>query len=77
MKKSTEFPIYVGMDVSKASLEVAVRPTGETCKVNNDLQGIDWLVEEMRKISPTLIILEATGGYEAACATALKVAGRR
>lgn len=75
MKKSTESPIFVGIDVSKASLDVAVRPTGEVWQVNNDLQGIDRLVEEVRKISPTLIIMEATGGYEAASATALAVAG--
>lgn len=75
MKKSTESPIFVGIDVSKASLDVAVRPTGDVWQVNNDVKGIDELVEEIRKISPTLIITEATGGYEAACATALAVAG--
>jgi transposase len=75
MKKSTESPIFIGIDVSKAILDVAVRPTGETWQINNDAQGIDQLVEKVRKMSPTLIILEATGGYEAASAASLGVAG--
>jgi transposase len=75
MKKSTESPIFIGIDVSKASLDVAVRPTGETWQVNNDLEGIDQLLEKVRHISPTLIILEATGGYEAASATAMAIVG--
>ncbi len=71
----TKTPMYIGIDVSKANLDVAVRPTSEAWQVSNDLEGIDQLVEKVHQISPTLIILEATGGYETASATALAVAG--
>ena len=73
--KETTTPIYIGIDVSKANLDIAIRPTGETWQVSNDLEGIDKLVEKVHQMSPMLIILEATGGYETAVATALAVAG--
>ncbi len=68
-------PIFVGIDVSKAHLDVAVRPLGEQWQVDNTLEGISQLVEKVGQYSPALIIMEATGGYEAASASALAVAG--
>lgn len=56
--------IFVGIDVSKAQLDVAIRPTGEKESVANDKAGIKALVKRLAKIEPTLIVLEATGGYE-------------
>lgn len=56
--------IFVGIDVSKAQLDVAIRPTGERESVANDKVGIKALVKRLAKIQPTLIVLEATGGYE-------------
>jgi transposase len=56
--------IFVGIDVSKAQLDVAIRPTGEKQSFANDKLGIKALVKRLAKIGPTLIVLEATGGYE-------------
>jgi transposase len=66
--------VFIGIDVSKASLDVAMRPTGEIWQESNDLEGVGRLVERVLQASPALIVLEATGGYEAACASALAVA---
>ena len=57
-------PIFVGIDVSKARLDVAIRPTGERESVANDKAGIKDLVKRLAKIQPVLIVLEATGGLE-------------
>jgi len=56
--------IFVGIDVSKARLDVAIRPTGERESVANDKAGIKDLVKRLAKIQPALIVLEATGGLE-------------
>ena len=57
-------PIFVGIDVSKARLDIAVRPSGEIESVANDQAGIKALVKRLGEIHPTLIVLEATGGFE-------------
>ena len=56
--------ISVGIDVSKAQLDVAIRPSGEKQSFANDKVGIKALVKWLAKVAPTLIVLEATGGYE-------------
>jgi len=56
--------IFVGIDVCKAQLDVAIRPSGEEESFANDKVGIKALVKRLAKIGPTLIVLEATGGYE-------------
>ena len=56
--------ISVGIDVSKAQLDVEVRPSGEKQSFANDKVGNKALVKWLAKIAPTLIVLEATGGYE-------------
>lgn len=56
--------IFVGIDVSKAQLDVAIRPSGEKQSFANDKVGIKALVKWLAQIAPTLIVLEATGGYE-------------
>jgi transposase len=57
-------PIFVGIDVSKAQLDVAIRPTGERESVSNDKAGIKALVKRLGKVGPAWIVLEATGGFE-------------
>lgn len=64
-------PIFVGIDVSKAGLDVAVRPMGSREFVANDAAGIEILVEGLRELQPALIVLEATGGVERAVTRAL------
>lgn len=54
----------VGIDVSKARLEVAVRPSGERFNVNNDEKGHEELVKRLSQIKPERVVLEPTGGYE-------------
>jgi transposase len=62
---------FIGIDVAKAQLEFAVRPSGETGTVPNDDAGIRALVSQCQELAPTLLVLEATGGYEAAIVAAL------
>jgi transposase len=63
--------IYVGIDVSKAVLDVAVGPAGEVWSVPNTAEGMQQLVEKLRGSSPRLIVLEATGGLERRAVAAL------
>lgn len=55
---------YVGIDVAKASLDVAVRPGGKRWRLSNDEHGIEQTIALMRKLGPTRVVLEATGGIE-------------
>ena len=61
-----ETPVFVGIDVSKDRLDVAVRPTGAAWQVAHDAQGIRRLVHRLGELAPQLIVLEATGGREMA-----------
>ena len=63
--------IYVGIDVSKDRLDVHVRPSGEAFAVTRDGKGLEELVERMRALAPTLIAVEATGGFETIVAAAV------
>jgi transposase len=56
--------IYVGIDVSKTWLDIAVHEAETNWRVGNDEVGIAELVTRLRKMKPTLVVLEATGGYE-------------
>jgi transposase len=66
---------FIGIDVAKAQLEFACRPSGETGTVRNTEEGIRELVARCQVLTPTLLVLEATGGYEAAVVAALATAG--
>jgi transposase len=65
----------IGIAVAKVQLEFACRPNGEAGAVSNDDGGIGELVARCRALTPTLIVCEATGGYEAALVAALATAG--
>src|SRR5258706_10251991 len=56
--------IFVGIDVSKAHLDIAIRPTAQIVSVPNDKAGIKTLVKHLEKLRPTLVVLESTGGLE-------------
>jgi transposase len=71
----SEPQVFVGIDVSKAQLDVALRPTADQWHVSNDEVGIPGLVERLQAVQPTLIVLEATGGLEVPAAGALAEAG--
>jgi transposase len=68
-------PRFVGIDVSKAHLDVASRPDGQEFRLPNTPEGIASLVERLKALSPTLTLLEATGGLERAAAVAMAEAG--
>src|SRR3989449_8659361 len=57
-------PIFVGIDVSKARLDIALRPSGARESSPNEEASILAVVERLRAIQLTLIVLEATGGVE-------------
>jgi transposase len=67
--------IFVGIDVSKDRLDVAVRPSGETFSVERNAAGLEQLVARLRPLSPHLVALEATGGFETIVAAAVAAAG--
>lgn len=67
-------PVYIGMDVSKATLDVCVSD-GETWQAANDDSAMETLCARIAERRPTLIVLEATGGYELRAAAALAAAG--
>lgn len=71
----SESAVYVGIDVCKDHLDVALRPTEKTLRVGNHEEGIAALIEHLRAQSPALVVLEATGGLEMAAAAALTAAG--
>ncbi len=65
---------FAGVDVSKAQLDVAFRPPGERIQVSNSDDGIAELTKRLLEINPTLIVLEATGGYQATLVASLGLA---
>lgn len=67
--------VFVGIDVSKDRLDVAVGRENRLDQVGNDRKGIARLVGELRRKNPSLIVVEATGGYEKAVVTSLFSAG--
>jgi transposase len=64
----------VGIDISKAQLDLCIGESLQRMAVPNDECGIATVVDEMRRIKPLCIIVEATGGYERALVVALAVA---
>jgi transposase len=72
---ATSSETYVGIDVSKDRLDVAVLGERQEQQVDNTVQGIAQLVEQMQTLQPELIVVEATGGYQRAVVEALFHAG--
>jgi len=66
---------YVGIDVSKDTLDLMVRPTGTRHQHPNDADGIAQLIKQLRRQRPTLVVCEASGGWERLLAGALATAG--
>jgi transposase len=67
--------VYIGIDASASSLEVAAHPGGEVWTVSNDGAGISELVERLQATRPALVVLESTGGVELAVTGGLAAAG--
>jgi len=70
----TGSPVYVGIDVAKDHIDLAVRPTGESWSCPIADPDLSQLVTRLQGLGPTLIVLEATGGYEVPVVSALATA---
>jgi transposase len=66
---------FVGIDIARRHLDYVVHRQGRPTRLPNDAAGHAALVSALQPRQPRLIVLEATGGYEAACARALQEAG--
>jgi transposase len=66
---------YVGIDVAKARLDIAVRPSAEQWVSATDPASLETLVDRLKRLQPELIVLEATGGREVPAVAALAAAG--
>ena len=66
--------VFVGIDVSKQRLDVALRPGEEVFEVANSARGIAQLVRRLKKLSADGIVLEASGGFELAAVSELAAA---
>ena len=70
-------PVHVGIDVSKAALDVCVLPAGRTLSADNDDAGVRRVVDLLAPLSPALVVVEATGRYHRRLAADLLAAGLR
>ncbi len=67
--------VFVGIDVAKARLDIALWPTAPGWSVPNDPEGVADLVTRLHGVEPALVVLEATGGLELPVTAALATAG--
>jgi transposase len=74
MARKQETSVFVGIDVSEASLDITVRPSEEHWKTDNNEIGIKSLEIKLVKLAPTLVVMEATGGLERNVAVSLALA---
>lgn len=66
---------YVGIDVSKRWLDIAIGLRGQSHRTGNDEEGIGGLIEQLASLRPRLIVVEATGGWEVQLVLRLTRAG--
>jgi transposase len=66
---------FVGIDISKDRLDVQIQPTQEDFSLAHDEAGVAELVRRLQGLTPQLVVMEATGGYESPVAAALGTAG--
>lgn len=67
--------VFVGIDVSKDRLDVHTLPSGEAFSTSRASKSVDDLVDRLKALEPSLIVLEATGGFEVAVASSLAAVG--
>lgn len=67
--------VFIGIDVSSQTLEVASSAQAKTWQASNDAHGIESLCSQLTALGPALVVLEATGGYEFEAACALQATG--
>ena len=64
---STDAPVFIGIDVSKDWVDVAVRSTGDTWRVNQDQEGIDALIIEFQSLKPQCVAWKPPGAMRCPC----------
>lgn len=67
--------IFVGIDISKAWLDIAIHESEVGWRAENNAEGIETLVERLKPMAPEIIVLEATGGFEILLVAHLQQAG--
>jgi len=67
--------IFVGIDVAKEHLDIAVRPNGEIWTIKNDEQSAMELAIKLKELRPAVVVMEATGSYEMCVASVLSITG--
>lgn len=72
---SQQAQIFVGIDVSKRELEIWVHNEQDSSQFHNDAEGIGELVRFLEDLAPTVVVVEATGGYERRMVTEMVSAG--
>jgi transposase len=75
MDKKIEPDRYIGIDVAKGHITVHVRPDAISFNCKTDAPGLAELLARVQPLTPKLIVLEATGGYETVVTAALAEAG--
>lgn len=66
---------FVGVDITRSMIEVAVRPTGELWTSNANDDGMAETADKLRYLRPELVVMEANGTYELAVAGTLATEG--
>lgn len=72
---TNEEKTFVGIDVSKSTLDIRIEPASESMHVPYDEQGVKEVCQHLVKAAPTLIVMEATGGLETRLASILVAKG--
>lgn len=72
---SLSTPVYVGLDVAKATIDLAVQPGDAREQFAHTEAGLTALAASLRGLAPTLVVLEATGGYETDVAATVALTG--
>jgi len=66
---------FVGIDVSKNTLDILIEPAGESLHIAYDDAGVSEISRRLKRVAPTLIVMEATGGLETRLASELAAQG--
>ena len=72
---SIDAPVFIGIDVSKEWVDVAVRPTAGHLASQSCQEGIGALILQFQSLDPQCVVMEATGGYEMPLSIALGAVG--
>jgi transposase len=71
----TQTALFVGIDVSKFRLDVAMRPEPKQFSVGNDEAGLHELMQPLKRLQPRRVLLESTGGFALLAVTLLSAQG--